>query len=173
MISDSVANTILDVGVHVFAWYLALFAFYYQNVKKGQDGEKQAISMQTAGLLTAANETFPKTFELDKIEAFGNRLITDSKTAGTGNNNKKVMILHLSIIGAFLIILIGIYFWFSMGLGVSIHLKKIIIENVLVLIVMFGIESYFLMNVFPNFPLVKPTFANDTALDRLKSKLGQ
>jgi hypothetical protein len=83
------------------------------------------------------------------------------------------MILHLSIIGAFLIILIGIYFWFSMGLGVSIHLKKIIIENVLVLIVMFGIESYFLMNVFPNFPLVKPTFANDTALDRLKSKLGQ
>jgi hypothetical protein len=173
MISESTANTILDVGVHVFAWYLALFAFYYQNVKKMQAGEKKAISMQTAGLLTAANQTFPQTFNLQKIDAFGMRLIADSKTAETGNNNKKVMNIHLAIIGASLIILIGFYFWFSKGLGINIHLKKIMIENIIILVVMFGIESYFLINVFPNFPLVKPTFANDTALDRLKSKLGK
>lgn len=178
MISDSTANEILDVFLHVLVWYLALVMFFYSNLKKekatSNASYQEMAKNATNGILTdtkAWATSNKRKIDWNAVGTLGRKISTASQTDDTESRNKKMLYLHIGVLVGGFALWIGILIFFRMK-GVVINLKRLLIENIVILVVMFGIESSFLTKQVPKFENVDPkSFAPLTALDRIKKKL--
>jgi len=186
MISETVANYIIDIGLHMLWLYLALFLFFYLYAKKLQEsadnglvedelaGDNLNNALNTVNLLNKQISADHKGYiDWNNVNSWAQKLIDNSQgnTQWITNKNKKVMILNIVVMVVWFIVLVGLYLYFSYGLGININLKRIITENVASMVIMGIIEGTFLVTIVPKYIPTTPSFVAGSALDRVKSNL--
>ncbi len=177
--SDKIANEILDIFLHIIVWYAALVCFFYANLKKMENastsGYQSLAQVLTNGLLSAIKSWKGPSIDWTNVRTLGKQIESqaDSDADNTNSNNMQVLYIHLGVVIGCMIIWIGLLVFFRMK-GYVINLKRLLAENVVILIVMFGIESNFLTKSAPKIQSYQPgtLFQANVALDEIKKNIG-
>ncbi len=179
MISDWTSNEVLDIFLHVIVWYLALVLFFYSNAKKMKTGSNMGYANLAKGgvhqLLDSiqTNPSLNTVPYFTKLQALGNKINSEasSDTDNTDKTNRSLMITHISVIGVAILAWLGLAYYFHTQ-GLQINFKRVVVENMVTLVVMFGIESSFLTKQVPKYkPFMTPSYQFNSALDRIKMNI--
>lgn len=191
MISDWTSNEILDISLHAIVWYLALVLFFYSNVKKAKAGANAGFtklaqgaippfldSIQTLRMPGASGASGPSG-SLNTVpywtgvQKIGTKLISESTTDSddADKSNRNILFIHSGVVGGALILWI-LAVVFLQSKGVKVNLMRLLLENLVILVVMFGLESSFLTKNAPKYQgFVAPAYQLTTALERIKQNL--
>ena len=176
MVSASTANSVMNLGMHMWVWYAALTWFFYKNVSKSHKGGKVEYDTMAAtaatDFLDDAKAVGATRQEWVFVDSTANRRFKEVKEGkqNVKSHNEYILYANIALLSVGLCALIGLYFYFS-SKGIKLDMKHLIIENIVVLVVMFSLEMSFLTKTYPKFISNTQKFVNDTAIDRLKSKL--
>lgn len=187
MISEYNINFALDIALHVLILFtfLTIFFFVYisklekQNLNNVTDS---LIEEKTGNLLNTVDEWQNKLKKLNDnidikidwnvVNNISDKLIEKSKdeTVQIKNNNDKLFKESMIIILSLFILFIGLVIVLFL-LGYNIHLKHIIIVNLIIFSLTGVIEYLFFTNVASKYIPVNPDFTTNTILDRLKKNI--
>jgi hypothetical protein len=187
MDSEYNINFGLDIALHVLILFTFLTVFFFAYISKL---EKQNLNNVTDGLidektndllntvdqwqnkLNTWNTNFDIKIDWNTVDNIADNLIEKSKdqTPKIKENNDKLFKESMIIISSLFILFIGIVV-FLMLLGYNIHLKHIIIVNVIIFSLTGLVEYLFFTNVASKYIPVNPNFTTNTILDRLKKNI--
>jgi len=189
MVSKSQANYIINIGLHIFILFTFLTIFFFLYISKLSKKLinktfKKGIDQQLDGVLTNLDEWDEKlsyrspnsvSVNWQSIDQMAKKITANSQgelTEITENNNRLKMIGGGIIIGL-LVLIVGLYYYFTRVKYIKIDIGRILMENVIIFSFIGMIEVYFFTKIISKFIPVTPDFAIVTILERVKFNIAK
>jgi len=183
--NDYKINFSLDIALHVLILFTFLTIFFFAYISKLEKENLNSITNdvvvnKTNSILQSIDDwqtklnTWNDKFNIDidwkVLDEIGDTLVKNSKNESPEikkNNDNLFKYSIISIIVAF-ILFIGITIFLKYYMKYDIHIKHILIMNLVIFSITGGIEYLFFANVASKYVPVTPDFTTNTMLDRIK-----
>lgn len=186
MVSQSLANYSVNVGVHVFILFtfLSIFFFAYASDLERESVNKSLKSIiddQTESLLTEIDK-WDKRIYPDKTNINWNtvnenakKLVAESQgeLPEIKENNDKLFKFGVTAIIILFVTIVAYTLYFMFVKKYDIHIGAILLENFVIFAFVGAIEYYFFSKVVVKFVPVTPEFASMTILERIKKNINK
>lgn len=184
MVSQAQADYSLNMGLHVFILFTFLTIFFFAYISKIskktiQGALDDVIDKQIGNFMTQVdnwdNKLNPdmqhiKWKEVDKL---AQKIIDNAKgdLPEIKENNKRLLINSMVMIGSLLLLLIGMYVYFRFFKGYDVHVRQIFMENLVIFAFIGLIEFEFFTHIASKYIPVTPDFVTTTILERIKERV--
>lgn len=185
MNNDYKINFSLDIALHVLILFTFLTIFFFAYISKLEKENLNNITNdvvvnKTSSLLDGIdgwqtklnnwNDKFDINIDWKVLDGIGDTLVQNSKDESPEikkNNDNLFKYSIIAIIIAF-VLFIGITIFLKYYMKYDIHIKHILIMNLIIFSITGGIEYLFFKNVASKYVPVTPDFTTNTVLDRIK-----
>ncbi len=185
MVSQAQANYSLNIGLHIFILFTFLTIFFFAYISKLSKKSIQEelggiIQKQVGSLLTQIDKWYKKispvtSINWNKANKLAQKIIDNSRgeLPEIKQNNKRLKIVSVVMIGSLLLLLISMYVYFRFAKGYDVHIGNIFIENIVIFAFIGMIEFTFFTNIASKYIPVTPDFVTTTVLERIKYNISQ
>lgn len=181
MISPTIANYTINIGIHVMVLFsfLTIFFFVYisslekQNINKALDN---LVNQQISSILYQVETTLhPSSDEWKNLDNIAKQMQKDAQgeLPAITRNNRLLIYYGIGCIVTIFIVIVGLYFYYTNVLHIDINLTHIIMENSITFMFIGVIEFLFFTYIASQYIPVPPDVATTTVLERAKHNINE
>jgi len=152
--AEHYTNLFFSISLHVLLLFLFLTIFYWTIITKT---EKRSLDIEINNSIDSLNIKIPKNSVTEDVFKYFKSYYS-GKNSNLSKNNNLLLKFNIVIIILIFVVLISILSvrYFTCNLPISI--SEILLENIIILILVGGIEYYFFMNIASKYVPVLPSY---------------